>query len=440
MSLGSSVRRAVRVVVHNWPLKLGAIALATLLYAGLVASQDSITFPGPVPVKEVNKPPGTEVTNNLRDIEQVRYIAPADVPRLRAEDFVATVDLTNVQPDGKPVNVRVSVSAIDPRVTILDAQPRTIQVVLDEVTTKQVPVEDGSVTTPPGVDVGETTFTPSTVAVTGPASLVETVVAAHVNVALSPEGIDFDRDVDATPVDEAGQVVTGVKLDPRTVHVTIPLFTNRESRTLPVSPSVTGTPAQGFRVASVDVDPLVVSVEGDADQLATLNQVDTAPVNISGATSDVGEIVPLALPTGVVATGSGTVTVTVHIAAVTETRTYSAGLRLDGRQPGLEYEPSQIRVLLTVFGPVADLDRLGAASIVVAVNVASLEPGEHEVPVVPSLPSTITLVEVSPATITVDRHRPAHAHARRARPVRRRVTVAGTVRRRSIDAAHGGPR
>ena len=80
MSLGSRVRRAVRFVVHNWPLKLAAIALATLLYAGLVASQDSITFPGPVPVTAINKPPGTEVTNNLRDIDQIRYVAPADVP------------------------------------------------------------------------------------------------------------------------------------------------------------------------------------------------------------------------------------------------------------------------------------------------------------------------------------------------------------------------
>ena len=77
MSLGSGIGQAARLIVHNWPLKLGAIALATLLYAGLVASQDSITFPGPVPVTAINKPPGTEVTNDLRDIDQIRYIAPA---------------------------------------------------------------------------------------------------------------------------------------------------------------------------------------------------------------------------------------------------------------------------------------------------------------------------------------------------------------------------
>ena len=63
------IRRAVRLVVHNWPLKLAAIALATLLYAGLVASQDSSVFPGPVPVTAVNQPPGTVVTNHLRDVD-----------------------------------------------------------------------------------------------------------------------------------------------------------------------------------------------------------------------------------------------------------------------------------------------------------------------------------------------------------------------------------
>ena len=48
MSLGSRVRQAVRFVVHNWPLKLAAIALATLLYAGLVASQASSVCRAPL--------------------------------------------------------------------------------------------------------------------------------------------------------------------------------------------------------------------------------------------------------------------------------------------------------------------------------------------------------------------------------------------------------
>ena len=285
--------------------------------------------------------------------------------------------------------------------TVLDFQPRSIQVVLDELTTKQVPVNVQREAAPDGVDVGEVTFEPTEVTVTGPGAAVTRVVEARVVATLDPDGIDFDREVEARPVDENGEVVVGVELDPRTVHVSIPLFTNRESRTLPVNPVVTGTPAQGFRIASVAADPLVVSVEGDADQLAALLSADTAPVSVSGATRDVSVQVPLALPAGVVAVDADTVRVSVRIEALTETRTYSAGIRLDGREPGLEYGLSESQVLLTLFGPVADLDRLSTAPIVVGVNVAGLAPGTHDVPVVPSLPSTLTLVEVSPDTVTV---------------------------------------
>ena len=83
MNIGRGLRRVGRVIVHNWPLKLGAVILATLLYAGLVASQDSNTYPGPIAVTPVNQPADTVITNQLRDVEQIRYLAPADVGRLQ---------------------------------------------------------------------------------------------------------------------------------------------------------------------------------------------------------------------------------------------------------------------------------------------------------------------------------------------------------------------
>ena len=39
------------LVVHNWPLKLAAVGLATLLYGGLVLSQSTATLTGVVPVE-----------------------------------------------------------------------------------------------------------------------------------------------------------------------------------------------------------------------------------------------------------------------------------------------------------------------------------------------------------------------------------------------------
>ena len=97
---------------------------------------------------------------------------------------------------------------------------------------------------------------------------------------------------------------------------------------------------------------------------------DTAPVPVSGATRDVTSQVAYSLPTGVSVIGDQTAKVTVHIEAVTETRTFVAGIRLDGRQAALQYEASETRVLLTLFGSTADLDRLAGSPLVVALNVA----------------------------------------------------------------------
>jgi YbbR domain-containing protein len=245
------------------------------------------------------------------------------------------------------------------------------------------------------------TVSPSEVTVTGASTAVNRVTSARVSITVDGSGVNIDRDVEPEPVDSSGEIVSGVDVDPALVNVQIPVYENLSNRTVPVSPIVTGTPGAGFRIASVDVEPLVVSVEGDQDQLEALVSADTAPVMVSGATRDVTAEVAYALPTGLTVIGDQTATVTVHVEAVTETRTYLAGVRLDGPSAALQYEASERQVLLTLFGSTADLDRLDSSPIVISVNVADLEAGVHEVAVVPSLPSAITVAAISPDAITI---------------------------------------
>ena len=50
------MRRLVGLVVHNWPLKVAAIVLATMLYAGFVISQSVQEFNGNVTIDRLNTP------------------------------------------------------------------------------------------------------------------------------------------------------------------------------------------------------------------------------------------------------------------------------------------------------------------------------------------------------------------------------------------------
>jgi YbbR domain-containing protein len=146
-----------------------------------------------------------------------------------------------------------------------------------------------------------------------------------------------------------------------------------------------------------------VTVEGDADELVELNHADTIPVSLAGASSDVSVVVSLDLPTGVVALGSDAVRVTVTLRPVTATRNFDAGLRLVGTQPGLAYTPAADRVILTIGGSTADLDRLSGATIVADLDVADLTAGSvTEVTVTVVLPAGLTLVTSNPPTVSVE--------------------------------------
>ena len=396
------MNRALGLVVHNWPLKLGAVALAALLYAGLVVSSSADLFDGSVPIEATGITSEVTILSDLGAVRQIRYLATEDLGlRLDSASFRATVDLAQVDPAEGRQSVAVRVVAIDPRIQILDYEPRRIVVELDAVVSRVVPVRAVVGPVPSGLDLGDPIIQDKDVTVTGAASLVNRVAEAQARISVDASGIDFNRMVDLLPVDSAGEPISPVDVEPASTRIRLAIFTDRQTRTLPIRPVVAGSPAAGFEVVSVSVEPLVVAVEGDVDDLVQLEVADTAPVTITGATSDVVAKTALELPNGIQVLGSPTVTVTVTFRPVTATRTFEAGLLLVGARADRAYALSADRVLVTIGGPVADLDRLSGAALAVTLDVSGLADGPHDVTVDANLVTGLTLVGASPDRVAV---------------------------------------
>jgi YbbR domain-containing protein len=290
---------------------------------------------------------------------------------------------------------------VDPGVRVVVFLPKVVTVVLDGVAMKDVPVEVDRGQVPSNLQLGTVTAVPTSVQVVGPASVITRVVAARATVIIQPTGIDIDQDIELVPVDSIGDAVAQVKLAPTTARITIPVFSDRQSRTLPVSPQITGSPAAGFELASASVTPRFVTIEGDIDEIGSLTNVETAPISVAGVSSSRTIPVGLALPTGVTALDATSVDVAIEVRPVTATRTFEAGLRLIGAKPDLAYSTTIDRVLITVGGGLPDLDRLTGSTIVVNVDVADLGPGTTDVPVTAQLPNGVTLVVADPAAVPV---------------------------------------
>jgi YbbR domain-containing protein len=398
------MRSALGFFTRNWPLKIAAILLATLLYAGLIVSASAETFRGRIPIQVLNQPEQTFILGSLEDVTSVRYISVGtDRPPITSSSFTATIDLADVEAiaGAPPVSVPVVVRAVDPRIQVVDFSPSRVAVRLDPLVTKDVEVRVDLGSVPPGLDVREPVVSQDSVAVSGPDSAVRFVTAALARVRIDPSGLDVNETVGLLPVDARGEVVEGVDVQPSAVRVTIQIGSQLATRALPVSAVVTGTPASSVEIASIDVQPSLVTIEGEADTLEGLVSIGTRPISIAGATSDVVTEVGLVLPQGVAALDVEQVRVTIVLRPREGTRTIEAGIELVNPDPALAYRPAVDRVVLTVGGTLAALDALDASQLTARLDVAGLGAGTASVPVAVLLPAGVSLLSSSPPEVAV---------------------------------------
>jgi YbbR domain-containing protein len=373
------VRRALDFIVRNWPLKLAAILLATVLYSGLVFGQNVRTFNGTIPVDPIRPPEGATLLADLDPVTQVRYRAPLDVGVVSPASFRATVDLSQlaVQVGGASQTVPVSVLALDGRIVIVDFQPRDIQVQLDPVAEKQMPVTVTVGTVPDGVSLGPPQTDPSNVTIRGASSRVNFVTAVVARVAIDASALNVDRDFELVPVDSNGNQVPNVEVDPQRARVRIAVARELANRTLPVVPTITGQPEAGYRISSVTVDPATATLSGEASAIAQMQTAVTEPIDIAGRTTDIEAMVRVAPPTGVSVSGEDTIRVVVTIVEETGSRTFFAPVVLVDTQASFNYELDTNQVQVIATGPLSIVDGIDPSAITATISVAGLAAGPH---------------------------------------------------------------
>lgn len=395
--------RVLRFIVRNWPLKIGAVMLAAILYTAMVVLQNTAAWPGSVAIELTNQPADGYLIDakSIPAVDGIRYIAPADVP-VSQSSFRATADLSGIKPsesDSSPI--RVTLKADDSRIQIIDYKPQQIVVRLDPLIHKTVSVKVFEANLPTGLQPGTPVLGVATVEVSGAASFVRRVAYAQAAVRIDASGLDVDEDVDLVARDASDLKVDNVTLNPSTVHVQIQVGSQQRTETVPVKPMTTGTQAAGYNITSIDVKPSIVSVQGQADALGRLaGTANTKPISISGATHDVTVNVALDLPIGVTS-DTASVSITIHLASPTASRSVSVGVVPDGARADRIYTLSTPSVIVTLGGATAALNAFDTSTLVGTVSVGSLDVGNHAVSIAVVVPAGINVVTISPFQITV---------------------------------------
>jgi YbbR domain-containing protein len=397
------VRSLERLILGNWPAKLAALGLAIILYAGLAFAEGTRTWDAPVPIEVLGAPDGGALLEAPGVVDRIEYQAPSDVAeQLTNDSFRASIDLAGIEPHAgaEPVTVPVDVFPVDPRVRVTGYSPPGVSVRLDEVVSRVRPVTIDPGVIPEGIELGPIVAQPNQVIIRGASSRLQNVRSVEGRFVVDASGINIDQDVVLEAFDELGALVPGIEIDPASVRVRADVARQLGHATLPVLPVLTGEPARGKRVDDVSVDPATVTVSGESAAVRQLDSVSTAPLDVGGQDAELVADVPLVLPDEVTS-AVPEVTVEVTFTDAVGSRSYEIGTAITGARPGFSYRLDAPSVTVILAGPLASLDAVDVADLVVEVPVDDLAVGDNEVMPIVNLPRGLTIVRLVPETVRV---------------------------------------
>lgn len=363
-----------------------------------------------IPLQVITPAAGLVTVDSIPKTVRLRLLAPeSSWVNLTPSKFKASLDMSGFPAGLSDIPVQVEVS--DPRIKIVQQDPLLVTVHLQPEQTISLPLKVMVMDSPP---LGYTSRTPladpPAVTVTGPASLVGQIndAVCEIFIRNAKETLILTRPVLIRDREE--QVLAGLKVTPPKVQVSLPIEQRFGYKDVSVSAVVQGQVAPGYWVSNVSVSPPALTVVGNPQVLSSVpGWIETEPINLSGATSDIIRTVPLRLPDGVTVVlpdkgageGTGGVQVKVTIAAIESGQTVRRPVTQQGIDPAYWWQASPDHAEVILSGPIPRLQTLKPAEVKVIVDLFGLKPGVYKVDPDIFLPDGLQIEAVLPQIIEV---------------------------------------
>lgn len=389
-----------------------SLILAILVWVVAVTEQNPPVendFDQAIPLEIVPPGPTLVATNALPEFVRLRLRAPeSSWSSLSPAKFKATVDLSPLRAGLRDAPVQVEVS--DPNIEIVSLKPEVISVNLETLQSITMPVEVSLLDAPPlGYFNRPPTVVPAEVTVTGPRSQVDRATQAVAELFVREVRQTIRRPAEVIIRNAADRALSGLTIEPAQVEVTVPIEQQFGYKDVSPRVRIEGRVAPGYRVSNISVEPQALTVVGDPDGLRQIaGFVETAPINIEQATSDIVRVVPLSLPDGVTLVlpgqenrGLSGVRVAVQITSIEDSIILQRPVAQQGIDPDYWWQASPEQTDVFLSGPVPLLQSLRAGDVEVIVDLFGLTPGTYQLQPTIFRPDGLAVDAVLPDSIEV---------------------------------------
>ncbi len=281
-----------------WLPKVLCLILASAFWLYVMNEQNPImsnSYTVPVEVRNLDR--SLVALNVPKSVRVTVSMSRNGLMQLRSDNIKAYVDLANVT-DGDYPNTRILVSVPGDGEAV-SVTPAYFDLKVDTYAVKSVPITVSFFgDMPQGRKAKLRQITPQTLTIAGSSGKVSSVDRAVASVNLAGKTESFTEFDSVAVLDASGSTVTGIDIMPTQVRVSVDIEEDKKTANVPLTAKVKGEPGKGFKTGGISLTPSSVTVTAPASVLDHLRSINLGEVDVSGASSDVIQRMPVPVPSG----------------------------------------------------------------------------------------------------------------------------------------------
>lgn len=305
----------------------------------------------------------------------------SDLSRLNSSNVILKVDLTKVYEAGTAnLSYTIAPPADVPSgaVTVENRKPASITLTVEKRLTKEIPVNisfTGAVPDNFMADTENVVLDYPVINIKGPASVVEQITQARVDIDLEDRTESLSETYRFTLCDEDGNPVDveQITTDVAEVHLDVKI---QRYKVVPLKLNLVygGGATKGY--TRYEIKPASIRVSGSDAVLADLTEIVLGTVNLAEQTEDTQATYPINLPEGVTnLTGITEATADISFVGLSVKKLTIENITPVNTPPGLKYEPVNEAIEVILRGPSARIDQIKPEDVVVTVDLTGKEAG-----------------------------------------------------------------
>jgi len=353
-----------------WP-KIFCLALAISIWFYVAQGEAKIAnFPGNLNLNLRGVPTGLVAITDTQNVQLKISAEQAVWKTLSADNFSVYLDLNNITQGTQELSINATTNISG--VQIVQIIPEKVMVRLEQVSSKTIPVNlkiEGQA----GDDFvpGDSIIDPEKIELSGAKSVIDRIFEATAILKLNGETSDISKTTAALALDADGEIIKNISFSPGEVKVTLPIIKAGTSKTVGIKTKISGKPKSGYWLSSITTNPLEVTVYGAANQLKTIDYIETNEINVDGLEKNKTFQSELNVPSGLtLADKIAKVKVDIGLSENTTQKEITAGLNWTNLSQALQIStisPSVVKVVVT--GTASALSELNSSNVIVNLNL-----------------------------------------------------------------------